>query len=463
MPLPTTFSGLSARGEGMFNIISLGAGYWVGTLTDAYTTPNTLGRGITTDSSGNVYVCGRGLNSSNATVASVSKYNSSGTILWQRTITDVFQSSSTVNDYANRITVDSSGNVYVSGIGSNDTTDTFATVSKYNSSGTIQWQRVLYPASGSSTAVAYGVTVDNSGNVYACGTENGATFNLIYKLNSSGTLQWQKTLDDGSTAKLKIVGFYDMAIDSSANLYVTGVNYNSSNPITTICKYNSSGTIQWQRTLTNAGSPSTGKGIAVDSSANVYVAGSGNNSSGATVAFISKWNSSGTLQWQRTLTDAGSTINTASTGVSIDSSGNVFVVGYGNNSSNQQVISISKWNSSGTIQFQRTITDTYSTPSDGGYGVSVDGSGNMYVTGSIKNTAGQIVMFIAKLPSDGSQTGTYSNSTFGIIYASSSWTAATSTWTAATSTYTDTASSLNAISSGWTNATSTWTTSLVVV
>jgi hypothetical protein len=462
MPLATTFAGDSARAEGLFNIISLGAGYWAATLTDAGSTPNTVGRGIATDSSGNVYVCGDGLNSSSGRVASVSKYNSSGTILWQRTITDAY---STPSSFAYGITVDSSGNVYVCGKGLNASNYNNATVSKYDSSGTIQWQQTFYETS-SSISFFYGISIDSSNNVYVCGSFNGTSINSIYKLNSSGIVQWQRSLDDGRTPKIKIVGFYGITIDSSANLYVCGSNLDSSdNGLITICKYNSSGTIQWQRSLTSAGSApyGAGNGIAVDSSANVYVAAQGYNSSNQVIASISKWNSSGTLQWQRTLTDAGSTINTTSTGVSIDSSGNVFVVGFGQNSSNQQVISISKWDSSGTIQFQRTITDTYSTPNDRGNGITVDSLGNMYVTGWIKNTANQTVVFIAKLPSDGSRTGTYSNSTFGIVYASSSWTAATSTWTAATSTYTSDTTGLSGNASSWTNATSTWSTSLIVV
>jgi len=465
MPLATTFAGDSARAEGLFSTISLGQSYWVATLTDNSATHNTIGRGITTDSSGNVYVCGSGYNSFNATVASVSKYDSSGTIQWQRTITDASSSPLTYNM---AITVDSSNYVYVCGYGQDVANLTLSVVYKYDNSGTLQWQRTLTGSSGFGVNNC-GITTDSSGNIYICGA-NGNAFNLIYKLNSSGTLQWQRKLDDGQSPKFKSALFQSIAIDSSGNLYVCGNNYNSSAFTTiSVSKYNSSGTIQWQRSLTDTySSPADfAYGISLDSSANVYVCGTGLVSANQTIGSISKWNSSGTLQWQNTFTDIyGVVSGTPSTflrSVFVDSSSNVFVVGNGKNSSGQNVISISKWNSSGTIQFQRTITDTNSTPSDGSYSINVDSLGNMYVCGTIKNTANQTVAFIAKLPSDGSRTGTYSNSTFGIVYVSSSWAAATSTWTTATTTYSDQAGSLSEATSTWTDAASAWTTSLVVV
>jgi len=462
MPLPTTFAGDSARGEGLFaSTISLGSGYWAATLTDAYTTPSDVGNGITIDSSGNVYVCGYGSGSSGNQNASVSKYNSSGTIQWQTTL-----SGAGSNNNANGITVDSSGNVYVCGSMQDypSTGNQTAIVSKYNSSGTLLWQQTLYPSSGTISAWAYGITTDSSGNVYVCG--RSATVNLIYKLNSSGTIQWQKKLDDGQSPKIKILYFYGIVIDNSGNLYVCGNNYNSALvPVITVAKYNSSGTLLWQNSLTdNAGTPNDiGRGIAIDSSANVYVVGFGYNSSSAFVGSISKWNSSGTLQWQRTMTDTYSGPSDFLYGISIDSSDNLFVTGGGLNASGQPIISISKWNSSGTLQWQRTINDTNSAPNDVGKGITVDSLGNLYVTGQITNKAGNLVMFIAKLPSDGSRTGTYSNSTFGIVYASSSWTAATSTWTAATTSYTDATSTLTSATPSFTNSASTWTTSLVAL
>ena len=229
--------------------------------------------------------------------------------------------------------------------------------------------------------------------------------------------------------------------------------------------YISLGSGYWIATLTDTSSSPQdfAYGITVDSSGNVYVCGFGNNSSGNGVQSISKYNTSGTIQWQRTLTDTYTSPSDAAYGITVDSSGNVYVCGYGINSSGNLVQSISKWNNSGTIQWQRTLTDTYSSPYGGAQGITVDSSGSVYVCGFGRNSSGNLVQFIAKLPSDGSKTGTYSGTNFGVTYAASTWTAATSSWTSATSSWTAATSSWTSASSSWTSATSTWTTDKALI
>ena len=131
------------------------------------------------------------------------KYNSSGTKQWTK------QLGSSVRDSANGITIDSSGNIYVTGMtfggldwntsaGAND-----LFVIKYNSSGTRQWTKQLGSAS---TDAANGVATDSSGNVYVAGvTYGGLDGNskgnsdlFVVKYNSSGTKQWTKQLGSSS-------------------------------------------------------------------------------------------------------------------------------------------------------------------------------------------------------------------------------------------------------------------------
>ena len=109
------------------------------------------------------------------------------------------------SDSANGITIDSSGNVYVTGMtfggldwntsaGAND-----LFVVKYNSSGTKQWTEQLGTPSSD---VANAVATDSSGNVFAAGvTYGGLDGNskgnsdlFVVKYNSSGTKQWIKQL-----------------------------------------------------------------------------------------------------------------------------------------------------------------------------------------------------------------------------------------------------------------------------
>ena len=71
-------------------------------------------------------------------------------------------------------------------------------------------------------------------------------------------------------------------------------------------KYNSSGTKQWTKQL-GTSSTDLANGVTTDSSGNVYVVGytygelDGNTNTGASDLFVVKYNSSGTKQWTKQL------------------------------------------------------------------------------------------------------------------------------------------------------------------
>ena len=66
-------------------------------------------------------------------------------------------------------------------------------------------------------------------------------------------------------------------------------------------------------------------GVAVDSSSNVYVSGyTGSAGAGSNDMLTAKYNSSGTIQWQRTF---GSNLVEESFGLAVDSSDNIYVGG----------------------------------------------------------------------------------------------------------------------------------------
>ena len=78
------------------------------------------------------------------------------------------------SDEGNGVAVDSSDNIYVSGW-TRGKLDTYAggddaIVIKYNSSGTKQWTRQF---GSNSSDIGAGVTVDSSGNIYMTGNTSG--------------------------------------------------------------------------------------------------------------------------------------------------------------------------------------------------------------------------------------------------------------------------------------------------
>jgi len=100
-------------------------------------------------------------------------------------------------------------------------------------------------------------------------------------------------------------------------------------------------------------------GVATDSSGNVYVTGGtkggldGNTSAGNTDLFVVKYNSSGTKQWTKQF---GTSSDDSARGVATDSSGNVYVTGRtsggldGNTSAGGFDLFVVKYNSDGVKQ-----------------------------------------------------------------------------------------------------------------
>jgi len=257
---------------------------------------------------------------------------------------------------------------------------------------------------GSGADVGSAVAIDSSDNIIVCGYTAsdgaGGIDVLIAKYNSSGVFQWGRTLG-GSGSDYG----YAVAIDSSDNIIVCGLTDSdgAGSYDVLIAKYNSSGVLQWDRTLGGDGLD-YGYAVAIDSSDNIIVCGI-TNSDGAGVidALIAKYNSSGVLQWDRTLGGSGSDYGYA---VAIDSSDNIIVCGYtASDGAGGNDFLIAKYNSSGVLQWDRTLGGS---GDDRGHAVAIDSSNNIIVCGfTDSDGAGSYDVLIAKLPPDGSLTGTY--------------------------------------------------------
>jgi Beta-propeller repeat len=266
-----------------------------------------------------------------------------------------------------RDALDSSGNVYVTGYNYGGV-DYFLTVKYGSSSGAVGWT-----ASSSVSAYdqAFDIAVDSSTNVYAAGeTYTGSPSHYAFrtiKYNSSGGQVWavnyyNSSMDDTGQG---------VAVDSSGNVYVEG--HVSPNGFRTI-KYNSSGSVVWN-VATSTGASATGYGVAVDSSGNVYATGALGSYFGTI-----KYNSSGSQIWTVTSTLNGGP--DAAYHDAVDSSGNVYVTGcLYDETVGYCYFGTIKYNSSGTMLWKETWgyggSDNYAE------GIAVDSSGNVYVTGYV--------------------------------------------------------------------------------
>jgi len=368
------------------------------------------GRGVAVAPSGNIYIVGN-----ISTFMLIAKYNSSGTLQWQRSLGTV---SNPEEGWA--IAIDPSENVYITGYADVAGQANNVIIAKYNTSGTIQWQKQL---AGVGTKNEYGtsIAVDSASNVYVSAYSNagGATYDILtFKLDSFGNMSWQRSL--GGTGGTGTDFGIGIALDSASNVYVTGFSDNNSTYDLVLAKYNTTGTLQWQRTLgNNTGGSDAGNGVVVDSANNIYVTGLINGIG----ILVAKYNSSGAIEWQRSLTGSATIF---AVGAAVDSSNNVYVTAYGDISGSGGAnydIFTAKYDSAGTLQWQRKLSTT---ASDQSYGIALDSSGSMYNIG-VTYVSGVAVALLTKFPSDGTLTGTYSLGGFTYTYAASTLTPATST------------------------------------
>ncbi len=382
------------------------------------------GNGASLDGSGNVYVTGRtgdgldGNTSAGLDDMFLTKYNTDGDKLWTRQL----GTNSTDRGYG--VSVDGSGNAYVAGLTTGGLDgNTFAGhvdmfLTKYDSDGAKLWTRQLGTDGGDE---GYGISVDGSGNAYVTGCTNGGLDGntsagyydmFLTKYDTDGAKLWTKQLGTDSADYGNGV-----SVDSSGNAYVTGYTKGSLDGNTSsggedmfLTKYNMDGDKLWTTQL-GTDSSDRGLGVSLDGNGNAYVTGltggglDGNISEGDWDMFIAKCNPAGVKLWTRQL---GTASDDSGQGISIDSSGSVYVTGItkgaldGNTYAGNGDIFLTKYDTDGTkLWIQQLGTTGY----DRGDGVSVDSSGNAYVTGHTyggldgNTNAGSFDMFIVKISS----------------------------------------------------------------
>jgi hypothetical protein len=229
-------------------------------------------------------------------------------------------------DDFNDIAVDEAGNIFLAGstksygVGNSD-----ILLLKYNSLGTLLWQKTY---GGASDDWAMGIKLDDSGNIYLAGSTTsfgtGDADIVVLKLDSSGTVLWQKTW--GSASREDSM---DIALDGNGNVYVTGFTpgFGPGDVDTFLLKYDVDGNLLWQA-LWYGSDSDYASNCTTDGEGNIYVTGYTFSFSGGARAdaILLKYDTNGALLLQKTWVNSGG----GSSGVReamIDSNGMLVICG----------------------------------------------------------------------------------------------------------------------------------------
>ena len=333
---------------------------------------------IAVDGTGNVYVTGQSAGSGTVTkdYATI-KYNSAGDTQWVRR----YNGPGNENDYGYAVEVDGTGNVYVTGMSTGSGTERDYLTIKYNSTGDTLWVR-RYNGPGNGTDYAVALAVDRTGNVYVTGYSAGiGTGDADYatiKYNSAGDTLWVRRYNGpGNGFDFALA----LAVDGTGNVYVIGYGHGSGTgyDYATI-KYNSAGDTLWVRRYNGPGNGADwANAIAVDGAGNVYVTGSSFGSGTVNDYATIKYNSAGDTLWVARYNGPGNDADVAY-GLAMDGTGNVYVTGNSTGSGTGDDYATVKYNSAGVKQW----VERYNGPGNGcdmANALAVDGTGNVYMTG----------------------------------------------------------------------------------
>lgn len=172
---------------------------------------------IAADLSGNVFIAG---NKDAVTGKDffISKYNSEGNKIWERTGNGTANS----DDQVNSIISDNNSNVYVTGTIINNITQQDCFVKKYSSDGDLVWSS-FYDGNNNNIDVGSRIMLDNAGNIFVAGctytnNSNGYDY-LLVKYDQFGTEKWATTYNGPGNNTDIITG---ITLNNTGDIYITG-------------------------------------------------------------------------------------------------------------------------------------------------------------------------------------------------------------------------------------------------
>lgn len=344
-----------------------------------------------------------------AWATNVSKFNANGTLAWQRTLTYAAN-----NFNIKGICVLQNNNVVVIADGN---TSSIAGVIRLNPDGTLI-NAFLYQT-GIDVLIAEKTVAISDGSYLTLYENGGGTFPsyaTISKYSSANAHQWTANVRE-ATDTISYTSV-DASVDPSGSIYML-----VSKAVTSyvIVKINSDGSIAWQRSFSGYSGLVRGIGSSSDS---VYIFG--NDQTNGRFNLTKLVGSTGAVSWERSITVSGTRIPGPAT---VGPDGAIYCVGTLNTAGiGVEDIVVYKFDASGTSVWQRAFGTAADDGTGNPNGLAFDGLGNYYICG---DAATNSRVYVARLPTDGTLTGTYTPFTYSSVTHTVS---TTTTVTTATST-----------------------------
>ena len=335
---------------------------------------------IIADGSGNFIAVGYTIRNGNYRDFLTVKLNASGDTLWSRTK----NGSGNGDDEAISTAVDQLGNVYVVGSSDGGNANTDILLIKYDAVGTKTWDTTWNSASALDD-LPIDVAVDLNGNCIVAGNAtpdlvSGSNDYITLKYSPAGSLIWQQQFSRSGVAngKDEVAG---LCVDNVGDVYVTGRSSNGSNDDYVTIKYASSNGAQSWLQIYNGGGTDRATAIVKDNLNNIIVTGRSDNGSNDDFRTI-KYSSAGILQWTKAYNGTANQ-NDRALALTVDATDNVYITGQ-TDVDNSSIVNLDyatvKYNSAGTIQWSKVVGSVVG-QSDVPSAITVDGTGNVYVTG----------------------------------------------------------------------------------
>lgn len=348
-----------------------------------------IGKSLALDKQGNIYVAGLRYDTvcNICTIQTkhkdqfIIKYGTAGNMIWLN------RYNGPVNTYQEpeEIAIDVNGQLIVVGNESVYSSKTFdyktkMIVQKIRKNGKLEWTKKI------KNAIGHGISSDATGNVLVAGSLNNYNIYslqkpLISKYSPAGDSLWSRVFDEYN----KNGHAYFIGADAQGNVYVNGQTdtttfYN--NPRVVTLKYSSTGNLLWSRKEighTNT-LPHIYGSFAVDAQGWSYVAASLAPYQQRDNWITSVYESDGSLAWTNQYADAFGG-NDKPADLITDLGGNVYITGYGSNAQHAYIYTTIKYNANGVQQWLKTYRFPEPNSNNFPNSISLDLSGNVYVTG----------------------------------------------------------------------------------